>query len=99
MLKPKLGRTPWIKPYTDEVIPSLLAKGKKRIVVFCPAFVADCLETLEEIGMRAREEFLAKGGEWLTLVPSLNAEADWADAVAQLVLSHDRAQQSGKPTP
>lgn len=95
----RLGRTPWIKPYTDEVIPSLLAKGKKRIVVFCPAFVADCLETLEEIGMRAREEFLAKGGEWLTLVPSLNAEADWADAVAQLVLSHDRAQQSGKPTP
>jgi ferrochelatase len=58
----RLGRTPWIRPYTDEVIPALLAKGKKRLVVFCPAFVADCLETLEEIGIRAEHDFVAKGG-------------------------------------
>ena len=81
----RLGRTPWIKPYTDEVIPALLRQGKKRLVVFCPAFVADCLETIEEIGMRARHDFVTAGGESLTLVPSLNSEADWAQAVVQLV--------------
>lgn len=81
----RLGRTPWIKPYTDEVIPSLLRHGKKRLVVFCPAFVADCLETIEEIGIRARHDFISAGGESLTLVPSLNSEADWAQAVVRLV--------------
>ena len=50
-------------------------------MVFCPAFVADCLETIEEIGIRAKEQFLAAGGEQLTLVPSLNATPVWADAV------------------
>ena len=51
------------------------------MVVFCPAFVADCLETLEEIGIRAQAQFRAAGGERLTLVPSLNATPAWADAV------------------
>lgn len=81
----RLGRTPWIRPYTDVVLPELRARGKRRIVVFCPAFVADCLETLEEIGIRARADFLAAGGESLTLVPSLNAMPEWIDAVAGLV--------------
>jgi ferrochelatase len=63
----------------------LAASGKKRIVVFCPAFVADCLETLEEIGIRAQHDFLAAGGERLTLVPSMNASPRWADAVVALV--------------
>jgi ferrochelatase len=80
----RLGRTPWIKPYTDHEIPRLVAAGKKRIAVFCPAFVADCLETLEEIGMRARDQLKECGGELLTLVPSLNATGAWADAVAAL---------------
>lgn len=71
----RLGRTPWIRPYTDVVIEELAAKGTKRVVVFCPAFVADCLETLEEIGMRLKEDFTAKGGEALELVPSLNDTA------------------------
>jgi ferrochelatase len=53
-------------------------------VVFSPAFVADCLETLEEIGIRAREQFLAAGGEELTLVPSLNSSPAWVDAVVAL---------------
>lgn len=81
----RLGRTPWIHPYTDVVLLQLAAQGKKRIVVFCPAFVADCLETLEEIGIRARRDFLAAGGVSLTLVPSLNSSAAWADAVVALV--------------
>jgi len=83
----RLGRVRWIHPYTDEVIAELAGQGRKRLVVFCPAFVADCLETLEEIGMRAKQQFLAAGGERLTLVPSLNASPAWVDAVAQIV--HD----------
>ncbi|MEW5850413.1 MAG: ferrochelatase [Myxococcota bacterium] len=79
----RLGRTPWIRPYTDEVLPELAKRGIKRLAVICPAFVADCLETLEEIGMRAREDYAAHGGE-LRLVPSLNSTPGWVRAVAQL---------------
>lgn len=81
----RLGRTPWIRPYTDVVLPELAKAGKKRVAVFCPAFVADCLETLEEIGLRAQHDFTAAGGEKLTLVPSLNATPRWVDAVVALV--------------
>jgi protoporphyrin/coproporphyrin ferrochelatase len=80
----RLGRTPWIKPYTDEVLDLIAKKGVKRLAVMCPAFVADCLETVEEIGMRARAQFLAAGGEALTMIPSLNASPEWIEAVAQL---------------
>ncbi|HEX9793448.1 MAG TPA: ferrochelatase [Planctomycetota bacterium] len=80
----RLGRTPWIRPYTDHVLPELASAGKRRVAVMVPSFVADCLETLEEIGMRAREQFRAAGGEELTLVPSLNAHPAWADAVAAM---------------
>ena len=84
----RLGRTPWIEPFTDVVLPELAAEGKKRLLVFCPAFVADCLETLEEIGIRGRQQFLAAGGDALTLVPSLNSSDAWADAVATLARRH-----------
>jgi len=83
----RLGRTPWIQPYTDEVIPELAEKGCKRMVVFCSAFVADCLETLEEIGIRAKEDFIEAGGEYLELVPAVNAHPTWIDAAAKLVLN------------
>lgn len=81
----RLGRTPWIKPYTDEVLPELARRGVRRVAVFCPAFVADCLETLEEIGIRASEDFVRAGGEALQLVPSLNAHPAWVTALAELV--------------
>ncbi len=81
----RLGRTPWIRPYTDEVIAGLPARGFKRVAAFSPAFVADCLETLEEIGMRGKEAFLAAGGEDFRLVPSLNANPVWVDAVEDMV--------------
>jgi ferrochelatase len=81
----RLGRTPWLKPYTDLVLGELAAKGVRRLAVLCPAFVADCLETLEEIGIRARADFLRAGGESLTLVPSLNAHPAWVRALVQLV--------------
>lgn len=80
----RLGRVPWIEPHTDAVIARLAAGGARRLAVFCPAFVADCLETLEEIGIRARASFVAAGGEELTLVPSLNSSAAWIDAVANM---------------
>ena len=57
----------------------------RRLAVLCPAFVADCLETLEEIDIRGRQQFLAAGGEELRLVPSLNAHPRWVAAVAALV--------------
>lgn len=92
----RLGRIPWIKPYTDVVLDELAAKGVKRLAVYSPAFVADCLETLEELGIRAREQFLAAGGEELALVPSLNATDAWADAVVRLV---ERQAQRLSPRP
>lgn len=79
----RLGRTPWIRPYTDVVLDELAASGVKRLAVMCPAFVADCLETLEEIGIRAKEQFARHGGE-LILVPSLNSSTPWARAVLGL---------------
>jgi ferrochelatase len=80
----RLGRTPWIRPYTDQVLPELARRGVKNVCVLCPAFVADCLETLEEIGMRAAADFRAAGGAELTLVPSLNATPAWVDCVCAL---------------
>jgi ferrochelatase len=88
----RLGRTPWIKPYTDQVLPELAKSGVRRLAVLCPAFVADCLETLEEIGLRARADFLAAGGEDLRLVPSLNATPGWIDAVTAFVRERAPAQ-------
>jgi ferrochelatase len=84
----RLGRTPWITPHTDRVIDELAGKGVKRLAVLCPAFVADCLETLEEIGLRARAQFQAAGGEELVLVPSLNASPAWIDAVCAIARRH-----------
>jgi ferrochelatase len=78
----RFGRTPWIRPYTDDVLAQLAARGVKRLTVACPSFVADCLETLEEIGIRARARWLGLGGEELNLIPCLNADPLLAEAVA-----------------
>lgn len=88
----RLGRTPWIKPYFDEVLPELAKAGAKNVLVYSPAFVADCLETLEEIGMRAKEQWDECGGEELTLVPSLNASDRWVDLVVDM--AHRNARQT-----
>ncbi len=80
----RLGKTPWIKPYTDEVMKELAAEGIKKIVIVCPSFVADCLETLEEIGIRGKEQWQALGGEQLTVVPSLNNHPLWVQAITEL---------------
>ncbi|MFY0565058.1 ferrochelatase [Archangium lansingense] len=94
----RLGRTPWVKPYTDVVLPELAARGVKRLAVMCPAFVADCLETVEEVAIRGRDQFLASGGESLTLVPSLNSHPAWVDAVVRLVRESE-APATASPVP
>jgi ferrochelatase len=86
----RLGRTPWIKPYTDLVLPELRQRGVLRLMVMCPAFVADCLETVEEIGIRAKEQWKSLGGDDLLLVPSLNAHPSWVRALASMVEGHAR---------
>ncbi|MDF1562757.1 MAG: ferrochelatase [Deltaproteobacteria bacterium] len=80
----RLGRTPWLGPYTDQVLAELGAKGVERVALVSGSFVADCLETLEELGLRGRETFEAAGGKQLVLVPSLNDQPAWADTVAAL---------------
>lgn len=79
----RLGRTPWIKPYTDEILSSLTQKGIKNIAIVCPSFVADCLETLEEINIRARAQWQALGGEQFIFVPCINATPLWVNAIAE----------------
>ncbi len=83
----RLGRIPWIKPYTDEALPQWLAQGVKNIALFCPSFVADCLETLEEIGMVLREQWRALGGAEFHLIPSLNAQSAWVDSMADHIVN------------
>ncbi len=78
----RLGRLPWLTPYTDQVLQDLPGKGVKDLVVACPAFVADNLETLEEIGLAGQATFRAAGGETFTLVPCLNSRPDWVSALA-----------------
>lgn len=82
----RLGKDPWIKPYTAEVLEALAKEGKKRILVFSPAFVADCLETIFEIGTEYQEEFEEMGGERVTLVPSLNDQDAWISTLQDLAL-------------
>lgn len=81
----RLGRTPWIQPFTDHVLPVLARQGVRKLMVLCPSFVADCLETLEEIAIRARADFQRMGGEDLYLVPSLNSHEAWVKAVNRLM--------------
>jgi ferrochelatase len=82
----RLGRDPWMQPYADVEIARLARSGVKRLLVMCPAFVSDCLETLEEIGMRGRETFRQAGGENLALIPCLNEHPAWLQALQNMVI-------------
>lgn len=83
----RLGRDPWIQPYTTDVLEKRAELGDKRLLVVCPAFVADCLETIFEIGVEYQEEFQEFGGESVQLVDSLNDTEAWVDTVAELIRS------------
>ena len=85
----RLGNDPWVQPYTTDVLKERAAAGDKRLLVFCPAFVADCLETTVEVLDEYQEEWEEMGGEHLDLVESLNAHPKWIEAVKNLVVKHE----------
>lgn len=77
----RLLKDPWLKPYTDHTLEEFPKQGVKNIAVVCPAFVSDCLETLEEISMEGREDFIHAGGENFTYIPCLNDNDDWIETI------------------
>jgi len=81
----RLGRDPWLQPYTDATLEQLAQKGVKKLAIVTPAFVADCLETLEEIAMEGKETFLAHGGESYNCIPCLNDRDDWSATLADWI--------------
>lgn len=83
----RLGKEPWVQPYTADVLKKLAAEGKKRLLAFSPAFVADCLETIYEITVEYNEEFKALGGEHVQLVESLNDDPKFIEALAEMSVS------------
>lgn len=92
----RLGPTPWAKPYTSEVLEELAKKGAKKVLVYCPAFVADCLETILEIADEYQEEFEEMGGEHVQLVESLNDHPKWIETVKMMLLENVYGKQVEK---
>ena len=90
----RFGRAEWLQPYTAETLKSWGKAGLERVDVFCPGFVGDCLETLEEIALEAKSDFLGAGGKTFRYIPCLNERADWIAALADLV----ERQLGGWPT-
>jgi ferrochelatase len=84
----RFGRAEWLKPYTFDTVQALGRQKARRIDVVCPGFVADCLETLEEIGLENKAAFLEAGGGEFRLIPCLNERADWIRALADLALAN-----------
>jgi len=84
----RFGPAQWLEPYTEPTLQALARDGVRRVDVVTPGFVADCLETLEEIGIGARAVFLDSGGREFHLLPCLNESAEWIDALAQIALEH-----------
>lgn len=80
----RLGKDPWLKPYTDYELVRLAQEGKKRMMVICPAFVSDCLETIEEIGMRGCEDFMKASGKEFTRIPCMNEHPLWIQALENM---------------
>lgn len=81
----RLGRAKWLEPATETVLKELAGKGVKKLLVLCPAFVTDCLETLEEIEIRGSAIFREAGGESLTLIPCLNSHPQWVETLASWI--------------
>ncbi len=81
----RLGKDPWTKPYTSQVIKELADRGAKKLLVYSPAFVADCLETIIEVCYEYQEEFVEAGGQKIDLVPSLNNDPQWMDAIISII--------------
>ena len=81
----RLGLDPWLQPYTDKTVAKMAQSGVKNMAIVTPAFVSDCLETLEEIGMEAVEDFEEKGGDHLHVIPCINDREDWVNVMSRWV--------------
>lgn len=81
----KLGRAEWLKPSTTMRMEQLPAEGVKNLSVVCPAFVSDCLETLEEVAVRENENFMKAGGEQFTFIPCMNTQSAWIKAMVEIL--------------
>lgn len=81
----RLGKDPWLKPYTDYELVRLAQEGKKKMLVICPAFVYDCLETIEEIGMRGCKDFMDASGREFTRIPCMNEHPRWIAALENMI--------------
>ena len=75
----------WLKPYTDKTVEAFAKRGTKELAIATPAFVSDCLETLEEIGMEAEEDFQNNGGEKLHVIPCINDRNDWVNVMCRWI--------------
>lgn len=84
----RLGKEPWLQPYASDVFHNLAKEGCKKVLVFCPSFVCDCLETIFEFGVEYNREFKAAGGEHLELVHGLNDHPAWIEGLCQIVGKH-----------
>jgi ferrochelatase len=84
----RLGHTPWIKPHTDLMLPDLIKRGIRNIAIVCPSFVADCLETVEEVNIRMRAQWQTLGGNEFIFIPCLNDHSYWVKALAEIVKDH-----------
>lgn len=94
----RLGKDPWIQPYTDATIRKFAESGKKKLLVVSPSFVADCLETTLEIGEQYRDLFLEKGGSEFNFTESLNADDAWVQTIYDLLNREIKKNKSSQPT-
>ena len=81
----RLGVDPWLQPYTDRTVANFAKSGLKQLAIATPAFVSDCLETLEEIGMEAAEDFEEKGGDHLEVLPCINDREEWVNVMSRWI--------------
>ncbi|PWT74063.1 MAG: ferrochelatase [Bacteroidetes bacterium] len=90
----RLGREQWLTPYTDFRLKEMPSEGIKNLLVLCPAFVSDCLETLEEIQIRGKESFFESGGEEFAMIPCLNVQPKWVQTLAGWIQDHKAGEKN-----
>jgi ferrochelatase len=95
----RFGRAEWLQPYTAQTLHTLGQQGVQRVDMICPGFPADCLETLEEIAMEGKTEFIQAGGKEYLYIPCLNERDDWIRALADIATTHLQGWPTGKPDP